>query len=126
MEKIKNFAQTFGIHPLVVFTLFAADWMMFSTEVATLGTDWLITAPIGIALGIGAMLIQKYSYKDETGLAIGKGLLLGLLLAIPTALPSFAMLPFAAVGAAKLLSNKSSQPTIDITANKPQIEGSNL
>ncbi len=109
MEKIKNFSQMFGIHPLVVFALFAADWMMFSTEIATIGTDWVITAPIGIILGIGAILVQKYSFKDETGLAIGKGILLGLLLAIPTALPSFAMLPFAAVGAVKLLSGKSSE-----------------
>ncbi|KAF0248005.1 MAG: hypothetical protein FD167_2590 [bacterium] len=111
MEKVKSFSQMFGIHPIVAFSLFIIDWMLFGAELMTLGTDWIITAPIGIVLGIAAMFVQRYGFKDELGVAIGKGLLLGLLTAIPTALPSLAMIPFAAIGAVKLLSNK----TIDIS-----------
>ncbi len=111
MEKAKSFSQMFGIHPIVAFSLFTIDWMLFGSELVTLGTDWVITAPIGIVLGIAAMFVQRYGFKDELGVAIGKGLLLGLLTAIPTALPSLAMIPFAAIGAVKLFSNK----TIDIS-----------
>lgn len=106
MEKIKNFSQTFGVHPLVVFCLFAIDWMLFGSELITLGSNWIVTAPIGLLLGIGATLIQRASFKDQWGVAIGKGLLLGLLTAIPTALPSLTMIPFAAIGAFNLLSSK--------------------
>lgn len=117
MEKIKNFSQIFGIHPIVAFSLFTIDWMLFGSELVTLGTDWVITAPIGIVLGIAAMFVQRYGFKDELGVATGKGLLLGLLTAIPTALPSLAMLPFAAIGAVKLLSSKNVEAT-DISSNK--------
>jgi len=117
MEKVKSFSQMFGIHPIVAFSLFAIDWMLFGSELVTLGTDWVITAPIGLLLGIAAMFVQRYGFKDDLGVAIGKGLLLGLLTAIPTALPSLAMLPLAAIGAVKLFSSKSAE-VIDISANK--------
>ena len=107
----------FGIHPIVAFSLFTIDWMLFGSELVTLGTNWIITAPIGLLLGIAAMFVQRYGFKDELGVAIGKGLLLGLLTAIPTALPSLGMIPFAAIGAVKLLSSKSAE-VIDISANK--------
>jgi len=117
MEKVKSFSQMFGIHPIVAFSLFTIDWMLFGSELVTLGTNWIITAPIGLLLGIAAMFVQRYGFKDELGVAIGKGLLLGLLTAIPTALPSLGMIPFAAIGAVKLLSSKSAE-VIDISANK--------
>ena len=107
MDKLKAFSQTFGVHPLVAFSLFAIDWMLFSSEIVTIGTSWLITAPIGLLLGCGAILLQRYSFQDRLGIAIGKGLLLGILTAIPTALPSLGMIPLAAIGAIKLLSDKS-------------------
>jgi hypothetical protein len=118
MEKVKNFSQMFGIHPIVAFSLFAIDWMLFGSEIVTLGTDWVVTAPIGLLLGIAAIFVQRYSFKDDLGVAIGKGLLLGLLTAIPTALPSLGMIPFAAIGAVKLLSGKNVQITTDISVNK--------
>jgi len=117
MEKIKSFSQMFGIHPIVAFSLFAIDWMLFGSELVTLGTDWVITAPIGLLLGIAAIFVQRYGFKDELGVAIGKGLLLGLLTAIPTALPSLAMLPLAAIGAINLLSGKNVE-VAGISANK--------
>jgi len=101
MEKLKTLCQTFGLHPLAVLGMLVIDWMLFGEEVATAGLGWLISLPVGAVLAIAVTLIQKYGYKDSTGVAIGKGLLLGLLTAIPTGLPSLGTLPFAALGLLK-------------------------
>ena len=77
MEKLKYFCQTFGLHPLTAFGLFAVDWMLFGEEVATAGVGWLISLPVGAALGLAAFLIQKHAYKDETLPAFAKALLVG-------------------------------------------------
>jgi hypothetical protein len=111
VNKIRSFGQTFGLHPLTAMGMFAVDWMLFGEEVATAGVGWVISLPVGILLGLVAMLIQKYAYKDETAIAIAKGLLVGLLTAIPTPLASFGMLPFAAFGAIRVLGPKRRQLT---------------
>jgi len=111
MERLKSFSQTFGLHPLTVMGMFAVDWMLFGEEVATAGIGWLISLPVGVALGVAAALIQKQAYKDETMSAVAKGLLVGLLTAIPTPLASFGMLPFAAFGAIRVLAPKRRQLT---------------
>jgi hypothetical protein len=106
MEKLKHFCQTFGLHPLTAFGLFAVDWMLFGEEVATAGVGWVISLPVGIVLGLIAILIQKHAYKDETMPAVAKGLLVGLLTAIPAPLSSFGILPLAAFGLIKALSKQ--------------------
>ncbi len=109
MEKIKSFSQTFGLHPLTALGLFAIDWMLFGEEVATAGAGWLISLPVGVMLGIIAILIQKHAYKDKTAPAIAKGLLVGLLTAIPAPLSSFGILPLAAFGMIRALTSKPRQ-----------------
>jgi hypothetical protein len=101
MEKLKSFCQTFGLHPLTAMGLFAVDWMLFGGEVATGGIGWLISLPVGMVLGFASILIQKHGYRDETMPALAKGLLVGLLTAIPTPLASFGFVPLAAFGAIK-------------------------
>lgn len=105
-NKFRNFCQTLGLHPLVVFGLIVVDWMMFSGEAATGFIGILITIPVGFVLGVASIFLQKSLYKDSWGAAIGKGLMMGLLTAIPTALPSFGLLPFAAIGGLKYLIGK--------------------
>lgn len=107
-SKFRTFCQTLGLHPLVVFGLITIDWMMFASEIATLGTDVFVTIPVGFTLGIATALLQKNLYGDNIGTAVGKGLTVGLLTAIPTALPSLGILPFAVIGGVKLLSSKPS------------------
>ncbi len=87
------------------------DWILFGEEVATAGVGWVISLPVGLALGLAAILIQKHAYKDETIPALAKGLLVGLLTAIPAPLASFGILPLAAFGAIKALSSRPRQLT---------------
>jgi len=106
MEKLKSFSQTFGLHPLTALALFVVDWMLFGEEIATAGIGWVISLPVGMMLGLAAILIQKYAYKDETMPAVAKGLLAGLLTAIPTPLSSLGLLPLAAFGAIRSFYSK--------------------
>ena len=105
------FGQTFGLHPLTAMGLFVVDWMLFGEEVATAGVGWLVSLPVGVALGLIAILIQKRVYKDETAPAIAKGLLVGLLTAIPAPLSSFGILPLAGFGLIRILTSKQRQLT---------------
>lgn len=102
MGRLKSFCQTFGLHPFTAIGMFAVDWLLFGEEVATGGVGWVISLPIGVLLGLVAILIQKRSYKDETRSAIAKGLVVALLTAIPTPIASLGSLPLAAFGAIKL------------------------
>lgn len=103
MSKVLGFCKMMGIHPLVGFGMFAIDWMLFAAEGATLGVGWPISIGVAIVLTIPCILIQKNGFQDGWGLAIGKGLLIGILTAIPTALPSFIPLSGGAMGTAVLL-----------------------
>lgn len=109
MSKIIQFCQMMGLHPLVGFGMFAIDWMLFVAEGSTLGTSWVISIAVAIALTIPSVLIQRYGFKDEWGLAIGKGLLIGCVTAIPTALPSIFPLIGGGLGTVALLSNNHSK-----------------
>jgi hypothetical protein len=111
MDRLNHLCQAFGLHPLTVIGLLFVDWMLFGAEVATAGIGWVISLPVGIALGLAAILIQKHAYKDDTTAALSKGLLVGLITAIPTPLASLGMLPLAAFGAIKSLSSKRRQLT---------------
>jgi hypothetical protein len=116
MEKLKLFGQTFGLHPLTAMGLFVVDWMLFGEEVATAGVGWLVSLPVGVALGLIAILIQKHVYKDETAPAIAKGLLVGLLTAIPAPLSSLGILPLAGFGLIRILTaRKQRQLTVGST-----------
>jgi hypothetical protein len=95
---------------------FAINGMLFGEEAATLGVGWLISIPVGMVLAIACALIQKHSYKDETGLAVGKGLLIGLLTAIPTALPAFGLIPLAVLGAVRTFGRGSEQRQLETVA----------
>lgn len=92
MSKFTQFCQLVGLHPLVGFGMFAVDWMLFGPEAATLGVSWPVSVGIAAALTIPCVLIQRFGMREKWGLAIGKGLIVGVLTAIPTALPSSGVL----------------------------------
>ena len=80
---------TVGIHPLAAAGVVAVDSMLFGGAVVTGGLGWAASVPVGIVLGVAVGFIQhRGSPQDARGLATGKGLLIGLLTAIPTPLPS--------------------------------------
>ncbi len=87
MANPRQLLQTLGLHPLAAFSLVAVDWMLFSGDVASAGVAAAITVPVGFALGLGCSLVQRYGYGDRWGAAIGKGVVMGVLTAIPTGLP---------------------------------------
>ena len=108
MDSLKNFCQAFGLHPLTGFGMFAVDWMLFGGEVGSAGVGMILTVPFALALTVPCVLIQRYSFNDSWGAAFGKGLMVGVLTAIPTALPSFVSLGAGTLGVGKyLLKDKS-------------------
>jgi hypothetical protein len=78
--------RKFGIHPLVAVGLVAVDTMLFGADVT--GVGWIISCLVATVLMIPAILIQHFSYKDKWGIAIAKGIGVGVLTAIPTPLPA--------------------------------------
>ncbi len=112
MNSMKKFSQTFGLHPLVGFGMFAVDMMLFGTEVLTFELTWSISVAVGAALTIPSILIQHHSFKDDWGASIGKGLLIGVLTAIPTPLPALVPLLGGALGTMQMLGGgeKTAEP----------------
>lgn len=92
MNKFIQLCQLTGLHPLPAILMIILDYMLFVS--GGLVISWFISIPIGIAATIICVLIQKNAMREQWGLAIGKGLFVGLLTAIPTPLPSF----FTAIG----------------------------
>lgn len=78
--------QTFEIHPFVALGMICVDMMLFAPDATGIG--WLISCIVSAALTIPCILIQKYAYHDNWGTAIGKGMIIGILTAIPTPLPA--------------------------------------
>jgi hypothetical protein len=90
--------QIFGIDPRIAFLTFVVDLMLFGGEVATLGAAVIISVPAGIVLGYIAYRAQMRWYGDDAESARIKGLILGLLTAIPTPLPAVLYVPAGILG----------------------------
>ncbi|MEZ4298736.1 MAG: hypothetical protein R3B70_27545 [Polyangiaceae bacterium] len=97
-SKRAKLAQALGLHPLVAFGMFACDWMLFGAEAGTAGVGLAITIPVALALTIPSVLIQRYSFGDVWGAAIGKGVLVGVLTAIPMPIGSAVTLAGGVIG----------------------------
>jgi hypothetical protein len=83
----KNAMRIFGIHPLAALAFIAIDMMLFAPDVSLIG--WTISLSVGLALIIPCAILQRYVCGDSWVLAIAKGVILGILTAIPTPLPAF-------------------------------------
>jgi len=105
MKKIIEFCQLTGLHPLVGFVMIAVDVMLFGSESASLGITWPISIAVATFLTIPCVLIQKYGMREQWGLAIGKGLMVGLLTAIPTSIPSIITLAGTGLGTVAYLAD---------------------
>lgn len=103
MKILDSLCQTFGLHPAVGFSLFAVDTMLFASEVLTFEATWALTVPVGLALVVPAALLQKRLYGDGWGAAVGKGLLVGVLTAIPLPLASIMTFAGGVIGTGKSL-----------------------
>lgn len=119
MSKFRQVSQFLGLHPLVGFGLFATDWMLFGGEVATLGASIPITIAAGLLLTFPSILIQRFGFKDSWGLAIGKGLLVGILTAIPAPLPSIVPFLGGVLGVANMVGGKDALVPKDVVIDVP-------
>jgi hypothetical protein len=94
-----KFAQTYGLHPLIAVIVIGADSILMAPE--TVGAFFgiestgisaaiavVITIIVAVILAVACLLLQKYSYKDNWGTAIGKALIIGVLVVIPTSIPT--------------------------------------
>ncbi len=128
LENMKKLSQSLGLHPLVGFGMFAVDMMLFGTEVLTFELTWPIAVAVGAALTIPSVLIQKHSFGDSWGAAIGKGTLIGVLTAIPTPLPAIVPLLGGALGTLQLLKGKDEVPKVieaEVVNEPPALEANN-
>lgn len=105
MNKFIQFCQMVGLHPLVGFGMFAVDGMLFGGESLSMGATWPISIAVAAVLTIGCVLIQKYQMHEQWGLAIGKGLMVGLITAIPTSLPSIITVTGGVLGTVALVAD---------------------
>lgn len=111
MPTDRSALQSLGLHPLAAVGLIAIDAMLFGAESATGGAALILTIPTGFALGIATALLQRHSYGDTWGPAIGKALVLGVLTAIPTPLPSLVTGASGMLGLIKMLRSREETPT---------------
>lgn len=93
-----GFAQMFGLLPSIAALTFLVDTMLFGGEGVTLGAGLPLSAGAGVMLGFIAYKAQRKWYGDDHDSALIKALILGLLTAIPTNLPSVLYVPAGVVG----------------------------
>jgi hypothetical protein len=96
---MNKFLQTIGLDPLVAFAVVAIDFMLFGPDVT--GVGWIISCIVGLLLIVPCSMVQHFSFGDKWPAAFAKGIIVGILTAIPTQLPSVVTF---SVGVAGLLS----------------------
>jgi hypothetical protein len=106
MKTFDSLCQTFGLHPVVGFSLFTVDSMLFASEIVTVEATWALTVPIALILTGPAIFLQRRLYGDSWRAAIRKGLIVGVLTAIPLPLASLTTLAGGLLGAGKALLEK--------------------
>ncbi len=94
----RGFAQIFGLDPRIAALTLVVDFMLFGGEFVTAGLIWPFSVAAGLVLGLIAYKAQRRWYGDDREAALIKGLILGLLTAIPTPIPAFLYIPSGIVG----------------------------
>jgi hypothetical protein len=93
-----GFAQLFGLDPRIAFLTFTVDMMLFGGAVLTFGLLIPVSLVAGIVLGFITYRAQMKWYGDDRESALIKGVVIGLLTAIPTPLPAIVYVPSGVLG----------------------------
>jgi hypothetical protein len=109
-----GFGQMFGLDPRIAFLTVVVDTMLFGSEIATAGLSTVLSVPVGIGMGLITYKVQRHWYGDDRESAIIKGLVVGLLTAIPTSLPGLLTIPSGILGLAHMLRGKKAQSPLMI------------
>jgi hypothetical protein len=102
----EGFAQTFGVDFRIALLALVLDVMLFGGELVSFGALVIFSILAGGVFGFVTYKAQRAWYGDDHDNALIKGLVMGLLTAIPTPLPMFLYLPAGVVGAVKKLTGK--------------------
>lgn len=102
----RGFGQVFGLDPRIAFLTIVVDVMLFGGDIISLGASLLLSAAVGGVLGYITYKAQRHWYGDDSESAMIKGLIVGLLTAIPTSLPGFLTIPSGIVGLVHILRRK--------------------
>ena len=94
----RKFGQIFGLDPRVAFLTLIVDVMLNAADLASMGLLLPVSIGAGIVLGYVAYKAQMNWYGDDSESAKIKGLILGLLTAIPTPLPELLYIPAGVLG----------------------------
>lgn len=99
-------AQFFGLDPRIAVIAIVIDTMLFIGEIASAGILIVFSLVVGIVFGFITYKAQKRWYGDDHESSLIKGLIMGLLTAIPTHLPAFLYVPAGFVGLVHLFRRK--------------------
>jgi len=127
---MQTFAKKFGLHPLVALIAIGVDSVLVAPEtvatflgIETAGISTLIAIVIAIVVSailmVACILLQRYSYKDNWGAAVGKGLIVGILTAIPTPFPSIVTGAGGVIGIVGLVKGGKAKKKIRAPSKKP-------
>jgi hypothetical protein len=105
-ESLHDSADDLGIHPLLSVAVIAVDIMLYKS-----GLERTPIVDIGVAfcLLVATTLIQHNGMKDNLGLALGKGVVIAILTAIPTPLPSIVTATLGYKGRKQIIHNRTAQ-----------------
>jgi hypothetical protein len=101
----RGFTQLFGLDPRIAFLMFTVDMMLFGGEVLTFGLLIPISIVVGLVLGFITYRAQMKWYGDDRESALIKGVIIGLLTAIPTPLPAIVYVPSGILGLIHMAQN---------------------
>ena len=85
---IPAFAATYRINPLLALTMFILDQMLGVLELGSLEALAFLSFVVGLLMIVPCTLVQRYADRDGWLLAAAKGTLCGLIVSIPTSIPS--------------------------------------
>lgn len=106
-----------GLHPLVAFAMIVVDLMLVAADLATVA---IVSIIVAVILTIPCILLQRYAYKDEWGVAVGKGMIVGILTAIPTPLPSIVTGIGGVAGAIGMFADRKAPPQLSPAESKSE------
>lgn len=93
------FGPSWGLHPMAAGGMICLDWMLFTG--LELPSGFLLTFVsffVGMAFAVPVALLQRYTSKDDWGTAIAKAFTVGILTAVPSPLPDFAIAAWGIAG----------------------------
>jgi hypothetical protein len=94
----RGFTQLFGLDPRIAFLTFIVDAMLFGGVALTAGLLIPVALVAGVVLGFITYRAQMKWYGDDRESALIKGVIVGLLTAIPTPLPAILYVPSGILG----------------------------